>query len=235
MSLYHHSDGRPSLHPTSRNESKRLRRLLYDSGTVCDVCSGTPLCYTYNGRCVHCARLAALDYYNDIVESQIGSKSSYGGGGFVALNIGEARHDQVPNWYSPDACNKAGHVGLRTLDGGCQHCQDVANDRPISPRQKAIANGEKWYAPVDPCPQCGTTALRYVANGRCVGCQPIPTPDLDPRTPAEVRLIRDFPGITFSKRMAIKNGIGIYRTGDPCSRGHTTYRAVKGDACISCR
>ena len=223
MTLYHHTDGRPSLHPTSRQDSKRLRRLLYDSGTMCDVCNGTPLCYAHNGKCVHCARLAALDYYNGAVDVDAG-----------ALSIEGALYHNLINWYSPDACSKAGHVGLRTLEGDCQHCHDEFTTRPISPRQKAIADGEKWYAPIDPCPQCGTRALRYVANGRCMGCQPIPTANLDPRTPAEVRLIRDFPGLVYSKQMAIKNGVSIYRTGDPCSRGHTTYRAVKGDACISC-
>ncbi len=39
-----------------------------------------------------------------------------------------------------------------------------------SPRQQAIAMGEKWYTPLEPCRHCGEASERYVANGRCRNC-----------------------------------------------------------------
>lgn len=41
----------------------------------------------------------------------------------------------------------------------------------LSPRQTAIAKGERWYMPDTPCPKCGQIAERYVATGACRGCK----------------------------------------------------------------
>jgi len=40
----------------------------------------------------------------------------------------------------------------------------------VSPRQQAIAMGEKWYMPLEVCRHCGEMSERYVANGRCKSC-----------------------------------------------------------------
>lgn len=39
-----------------------------------------------------------------------------------------------------------------------------------SPRQQAIAMGEKWYMSPEPCRYCNQLSERYVANGRCRNC-----------------------------------------------------------------
>ena len=40
-----------------------------------------------------------------------------------------------------------------------------------SPRQRAIASGERWYQSEKPCTHCGVVGLKYVANGRCKSCK----------------------------------------------------------------
>lgn len=40
-----------------------------------------------------------------------------------------------------------------------------------SPRQIAVREGNKWYIPSEPCTRCHTLSERYVANGRCRGCE----------------------------------------------------------------
>lgn len=40
-----------------------------------------------------------------------------------------------------------------------------------SPRQVAMREGKKWYIPLEPCTRCHTLSERYVANGRCRGCE----------------------------------------------------------------
>lgn len=39
-----------------------------------------------------------------------------------------------------------------------------------TPRQQAIALGQKWYMPLEECKHCHQIAERYVANGRCRNC-----------------------------------------------------------------
>lgn len=94
-------------------------------------------------------------------------------------------------------CKQRGHVGLVRANGSCVQCAEpnpevaridlrlrelrdemaglmrrrielVGSD--MSPRQRAIEAGEKWYLPDEPCGKCGQLAERYVANGKCRGC-----------------------------------------------------------------
>ncbi len=67
----------------------------------------------------------------------------------------------------PRPCPFGPHVEI--LDGeGCT----CTTCKAINPRKQARVDRQKWYQPVTPCERCGTTALRYVANGRCQGCNP---------------------------------------------------------------
>ena len=53
--------------------------------------------------------------------------------------------------------------------------------------------------------------------------------------PAETVLLRDWPEAIIEKVFAERNGLAIYRTGEPCETGrHCGYRSVYTGACISC-
>mgnify|MGYP006914385500 CR=1 FL=1 len=63
-------------------------------------------------------------------------------------------------------------MGVYLPQPGCESLYNMSSNIPkqTTPRAKAIAAGEKWYTPDEPCPKCGTLSPRYVANGRCKGC-----------------------------------------------------------------
>ena len=224
--VFYHTDGSPSMHPTSREDAKRLRRSRYHSGAMCGVCLGTPLRFTRNGKCIHCCRMAAIDYYNRMVKT-----------GDLLIDPQQAAAKGDTYYLSTYACKTAGHVGVLTVSG--HNCKACLEAKPIefvgpSPRQVALDAGEKWYTPLEACPKCNTTALRYVANGRCQGCKPLQRVEEGTTVTAETAMIRDYPDLVFSKQRAITNSLSVYRTGERCGYGHTTYRRVKDDACISC-
>jgi hypothetical protein len=121
----------------------------------CPACGATPFVKYPNGKCVRCATREALAF----AQSAHGLPMSRQ----AAIRSGSDVYVRVP------ACAAAGHVGLRTIRGVCWFCQAERVSTP-SPRQQALAAGQKWYTPARPCTRCGTLAERYVANGRCRGC-----------------------------------------------------------------
>lgn len=222
MSVFYHSDGAPSMHPTSRAEARQLRRPKYDSGELCGNCRATPLRHTFNDACIHCCRVKALEHYNKLAPT-----------GTPAITVELALRLGQKQYLTADPCRKAGHVGLRQVNGGkCVGCIEDAN--APSPRQVAKAAGERWYVPKEPCKNCGERAQRYVANGRCRGCDESKGTVFS-LTEAERVFIRNYPTLIFSRERAIRGGLGIYRTGQPCSNNHTAYRRVVDGSCISCR
>ena len=107
---------------------------------------------------------------------------------------------------------------------------------PISPtpRQAAIAAGKKWYISDVQCPSCGTeNPTKYVANGACGGCATLRATS-DGRRTAESVMMREFPGLVVSRKVAVKNGSTVYRTGTRCAWGHDGFRYVSSGQCIPC-
>jgi hypothetical protein len=139
-------------------------------------------------------------------------------------------------YYVPSPGKYCGHIGMLTENGRCYTCeQEKRNARmrpstkPLSPRQLALAAGEKWYMPSgnDPC-RNGHISRRSVANGECEQCiaeRPKPV------KPAVV--IRDEDTI-ISRDAARSKGLKHYRTGDPCRAGHAGWRYVSTGNCITC-
>lgn len=94
-----------------------------------------------------------------------------------------------------------------------------------TPRQHAVAAGDKWYVPTKPCGHCGQRAPRYVANGRCQGCS----------LPANTKaLMEAAPRAVITRQEAVAMGMIIYRTGAPCKYGHSGYRYVSTCHCVEC-
>lgn len=73
----------------------------------------------------------------------------------------------------------------------------------------------------------------HIKTGRCVKCEQL-------RRAAEVEsspgrmLIQSQPDMVLPKDSAITMGFDVYRTGDPCRRGHRGWRYVSSGACLEC-
>lgn len=163
--IFFHDDGQPSPNPTSRAQARTLQRLKYDDRLLCARCGECSIKHTAGARCVHCARIDASAFYQlavvgvpwpdgeplpeDMAEALALSPAGFPSGGL---------------WVSPEPCAKRGHLGLRTESGDCWTCSQPSR------RKVAMQAGETKYRPRDPCPHCGTQALRRVDNGRCDGC-----------------------------------------------------------------
>jgi len=248
--VYFHSDGTPTQHPTSRESAIKQRKKRYDDGHKCPDClargHNCPIKYTANGRCVHCARLTAIELYNQAVtgradehmvatlpaalieEAERGFHADPAAAvaGSHCKTADEAERVGAPVWIRLEACPRAGHPGVRTIDDRCWYC--VQERAAGSARQQAIAAGRAWYTPEEPCPHCGERAQRRVHDGRCAGCHEA---GREART-ADMHTLP--PDIVIGRADARAAGFTVYRTGRPCRRGHTGFRYVSTGNCIQC-
>lgn len=132
----------------------------------------------------------------------------------VPLNRTQAIESGTKLWIDSRPCSKAGHFGIRTLNGECYFCEQER--LTPSPRQKAIQEGKQWYFPTEPCKQCGTIAERRVSDSRCLGCHP--KKDATPR------------------QIALHRGEAWYTPTEPCKRcGTLSERNVGNGTCRGCK
>jgi len=126
--------------------------------------------------------------------------------------------------HGPDC----GHVGKVTLTGRCYECATTT-----SPRQEAIARGDKWYLPLehDLCPE-GHHAPRRVVNGSCKQCEE--DKKGGPITDQAPPLWKSAPDLIISRESARELGFNVFRTGKPCRYGHTGFRYVSTGGCLVC-
>ncbi len=130
-----------------------------------------------------------------------------------------------------DGCYKCHAIGLRHRQGGCYFCGKITSKKPLTARQMAVASGDKWYTPATACRRCKTVAKKRVANGECSGCTGATT---DPDGTPDSQLMRECPDMIVSREDAKLMGFKVYRTGQPCRKGHTAYRYVSTGNCIAC-
>ena len=221
-------DGSYSPHPSTREDAKKLRKSRYDDGIKCLKCNYTSIKYTANDRCIHCARLEALHFYNAVVHGVPFPEGMQADDAerifdicpstqFITApnNPQQAVHQQETTWVRVEPCNRAGHLGVRTLNGLCFFCEE--GRQKGSPRQRAIAAGDAWYAPDEPCPRCGQHAPKRVANGECSGCHPAAPRPQSPR------------------QRALIAGQAWYTPDEPCERcGQRAERRVNNGECSGC-
>lgn len=252
--VYFHADGTPTPHPTSRESAARQRKKRYDDGHNCPDCKDCTIKYTANGRCVHCARLTAMALYNEAIlksgdertasmlpmalieEGRKGwdaDPDAADRGGHCA-SADQADQAGAPVWIRLDACERAGHPGVRTVDDRCWYC--VQEHATRSARQRAIAAGEDWYTPDEACRRCGTYARRRVRDGRCDHCDPVHEQAPDGRTMTDDQTDWMPPDTVLSRQDARTLGLRFFRTGKPCRRrGHTGWRYTSTGACVDCK
>jgi len=150
-----------------------------------------------------------------------------------ARSAKEAIELGVERYVVPIPCEISGHYGILTLEGRCHFCEEERS-RP-SPRQEALMAGKTWYIPAEPCPRCGERAERRVADGRCRGCVPGNGGTVrDGRRSETSVMMAAAPDMVLSREDARKLGLKVFRTGEPCRRGHTGFRWVSTGHCIDC-
>ena len=200
---------------------------------ICTTCNQNPSSHKNRNICDICSDKYAKIYYKykvsgmawpkniNIIENIQQADDTLEGVAPAPTNPAEARAAGSAVWLHWDACKAAGHVGLKTLDGDCWFCSNGIDSDTLerSPRQQAIAAGEKWYTPTKPCPICSTTALRHVDNARCRGCHPVRSDTLE-RSP---------------RQQAIAAGEKWYTPTKPCPRCNTkSLRHTNNGACKGC-
>lgn len=156
-----------------------------------------------------CANYDAVDAFNEAMKNGGATDAR------TAYSLG------LDHYWRPERQKKCGHVGKMTLRGDCYICKH-------NPRQEAKAAGEKWY--FDPNKTCskGHVARRRVNNGACEQCE---KESHDVREPTIQEMM---PDLVISREAAKANGFKVYRTGEPCSRGHRGFRYISNNGCIEC-
>lgn len=137
------------------------------------------LIYLPKGKCRHCGKR-----YIRSTETNMCLNPDCDNGGVGTRSYAKATG--VPYYQGGKACPDCGSYWKVTRNDRCASCKCPPHPqrdenwhykiKPVgrneSPRQIALANGESWYTPNDPCPHCNKTAPRHVNNGRCQGCHP---------------------------------------------------------------
>jgi hypothetical protein len=185
----------------------------------CRKCGGLHLCRADTGRCISCM---VVDKGKRMVAD---------------MSPRQRAIIEGKQWYIPTTpCKTCGELAERNVaTGRCSSCM-VANKGKrrvvnMSPRKKAIIEGQRWYIPTTPCKTCGELAERKVATGACSNCI---NRDEDGRATPESELMRTEPNAIISKEQAKMLGLKVYRTGRPCNKGHTGWRYVSTNSCIDC-
>lgn len=149
------------------------------------------------------------------------------------------------DWYygspsHPILCPNGPHLRKTSISTGrCVECEkDAAYFRSLTkgPRAIARAAGERYYTPSDACQACGKAAPRHVVTNGCTGCHGASkaTPAVDARrTPSQI-FAEENPDFIMPREAAQALGFTLFRTGDPCRRGHAGWRYVSTGNCLEC-
>jgi len=211
--------------PPSPEEARKHNEARYWSNKPCTACNNlTPIRYVLGDDCFGCAQVAfkeglfyALNDPTDVPED-------------IPTTPAEANDMGLDFYFTGDACKKANHAEKKsTISGKCMNCPTR------SPRQQAIANGDRQYIPATPCKHCHTLAPRLVTTSGCTGCAAPPRKPGKPAHEPSAILMRDCKDIVIGRKEARAMGFNVYRTGQACNRGHNVFRYVSTGGCIECR
>jgi hypothetical protein len=107
----------------------------------------------------------------------------------------------------------------------------------MSPRLIAKVAGQMKYMPDVPCKYCGGIHMKRVDNGLCDGCKAkakgIDAPVLDRGTRAVMAAMG--PDYQVDRKQAKAMGLTAYRDGKYCPDGHTGWKFLANDACVTCK
>ena len=206
-----------SRYPATREEAVFEDVAKYIPAESCPA-HGRSVYFTITGLAACCAHREAVNAYNDALA--LGEPTS----------IHAAQAQGKTYIWTPQVNPLCGHPGKITFAGKCLICSEA---RANSPRQQALRSGALWYTPgaEDPCSR-GHVALRRVANGSCKQCEEENRKESE--VSVEQPVYKACPEMVISKNNARALGFKVYRTGRPCSKGHTGWRYISTGGCLTC-
>lgn len=230
--LYMFEDGTPSPYPTSREQAIKDGKPKWMERGKCEKCGCNKSFYTTTGKCSYCTMIT-MERVRHV--KMHGADTPYGKYTAAPYKCADDPLDdreevlrlaKIPGHVGDKPC-KHGHVKILNQAGKCVQCVEMRRART-----EAKENGERWYTPPTPCKKCMGFHLRCVHTGRCQGCNPLKEPkEIDNSTG---RLMSENPDMIISKEDAQQFGFTVFRTGQPCKRGHNGWRWVANGACLEC-
>lgn len=233
---YKLSNGLFGPYPEGRNVAATLQSRLYTDVNKCKTCGSSQTFITASGRCVACMRnqIAAIYMFISIPEGD----QSYR----PALNLPDnftpmqESHDAVKLLKSDqdfelgrEVCTEYGHVKLTNNKyRKCYFCETQRNKQ-----EQAEHYGDEYHLTRSKCGGCGIVTLRNTADRSCVECGHMPRTRQGVLSETTL-MMRNNPDMVISKEDADLLDIRVFRTGEPCSHGHTGWRYVSTGNCISC-
>lgn len=137
-------------------------------------------------------------------------------------------------------------VGRYVADNTCVNCalRDAAQiwqlwkmgspDRPekfpLSAKQAVEMGVDYFYT--EPLCKGGVHFVQpHIKTGRCVACEKLKPL---PKGSTNTALMEAMPDMVLQKADALALGMDVFRTGEPCGRGHRAWRYVSNGGCIAC-
>ena len=239
---YKMKNGQWAPHPSDRNVSARLQHRLYIADEKCKVCGSSSTRFTKNDRCVMCQRYK-IELVRRGEDALINWPSTIPTNLNDPIELAEVRNmialierDPLRYMLHYDPCPQHGHV---VVNDTIKHVKCVQCEESLKPREQAMFDNRTTYLSTSPCTNCGDHTIRDVEDGRCHACDYVPgtkksARDDDQRTTPDVIMMRDAPDTIVSREDAKSYGFKVYRTGQPCRRGHAGWRYVSTGNCIDC-
>lgn len=237
---YKMKNGQWAPHPSGRNDAAKLRTRLYIADEKCSFCDSSSTKFTKNNRCIMCQR-HKIELVRRGENALINWPSTIPAKLNNTVELTEVRNmitliNSDPSRYllHYDPCPQYGHVVVSDQHNKvkCIQCESV-----IKPREQALLDCHDTYLSTSPCTKCKLHSVRDVADGKCHACGYVPgnkNGKDDKRVTPDTIMMRDAPDTIVSREDAESYGFKVYRTGQPCRRGHTGWRYVSTGNCIDC-
>lgn len=223
--VYIRPDGKLSNWPNTRTEAVRYRTQMYGDGSVCPECGHEGVYCTHTEICRNCTRLKLSMIYwlaNHTDDEPIDP--------FMAVprnpvNWIESMRDMIDKARDGilpvNKMCKNGHIHYGTDDGKCEICVEHKGKKAL-----ALHHGLEWYDG-GKCANCGHITLCGTGDDSCQVCG-------TGSSTATAKLMSENPDMVISKEDAQQFGFTVFRTGQPCKRGHNGWRWVANGACLEC-
>lgn len=233
------STGVLSPDPEGRPLAARLGKRRYATATMCEKCKRFQTRNTASARCIHCMTLVT-----ELVRYLLSNNES----SLAVTPLPDYLEGIEPTWDAIEAykkmredpsfklhtspCKAYGHVRITNE----KHDKCYICDMNSNAQEQAVKEGNDEYVTRSKCGGCGETTLRRTKDASCTECDYTPQNGRGRTSDnATTIMMRENPDMVISKEDADSLDIKVFRTGKPCSRGHTGWRYVSTGNCIDCR